>query len=192
MIAAAHHPDLTMAVTSEIIPPPLVHRVSLPGMPSITIRPAGPEDSRVIQTYIRQLSPTSRYNRFLGVVKELSPTQLHGLTHADHRYRLTMIAETVVAGACMMIGEACYAIAADGINCEIAVSVADDWQRRTLGTLLLTMLASRARAFGVRHLVGEVLRSNGAMTALARKLGWVFAAVIEDARLVRITKQLVG
>jgi acetyltransferase len=168
----------------------LAHALCLPGAPRVTFRAAGPQDCDVIQSYIRQLSPTSRHNRFLGTLKELSPSVLHAMTHTDHWHRLTVIAETVVAGARVMIGEACYALAPDGISCETAVSVTDAWQRRKLGTLLLDTLASRARRVGARYLIGEVLRSNRAMTALAQKTGWVVTARIADPRLIRVTRQL--
>jgi len=168
----------------------LVHAVCLPGAARVTVRPAGPEDSEIIQSYIRQLHPTSRHSRFLGTVNELSPAQLRGMTHTDHRNRLAVIAETVVAGVRVMIGEACYAIDPDGLGCEMAVSVADAWRRRTLGARLLGILARRAGSVGARTLTGEVLRSNEAMRALARKLGAVVTAPIMDARLIRVTKQL--
>ena len=61
----------------------LVHAVSLPSAAIVTVRPAGPQDADVIQSYIRELSPTSRRNRFLGTLKELSPKEL---------YRMTLIA----------------------------------------------------------------------------------------------------
>ena len=112
------------------------------------------------------------------------------MTHADHRHRLAVIAETVVAGARVMIGEACYAMMPDGLSCEIALSVAAAWQRQTLGTRLLGILARRARDAGIRYLVGDVLRSNEAMTALARKVGSVITMPIEDARLIWMTTDL--
>ena len=96
----------------------------------------------------------------------------------------------MVAGAAVMVGEGCYAMAPDGFSCDIALSVADAWQRRTLGRLLLGILASRARGVGVKYLTAEVLRTNAAMMALARKAGWVATAAISDARLIRMTRQL--
>src|SRR5262249_60726842 len=102
----------------------------------------------------------------------------------------TSLAEPIAEGARVMIGEARYAIAPDGITCEIALSVADSWRRRTLGTRVLEDLARRARELGARTLVGEVLRSNAAMTALARKAGFAITSPIADARLIRITRDL--
>jgi GNAT superfamily N-acetyltransferase len=179
-----------MAVDTFEAEPRLVHSVCLPGAPSVTVRPASPGDCDVIRSYIRQLSAGSRHNRFLGTLKELSPRELHRMTHADHWHRLAMIAETVVAGTCVMIGEAYYVMAPDQISCDIALSVADAWQRRTLGTRLMGILAARARSVGISYLTGEVLRSNAAMTALARKSGWAVTAAVTDARLIRMTKQL--
>src|SRR5262249_3253503 len=119
-----------------------------------------------------------------------SPKELCRMTHTDRRNQLAVIAETMVAGARVMIGEARYAIAPDGLSCEIAVSVAEAWRRRTLGTGLLEILARRARSLGVRCLTGEVLRANEAMTALARKAGAVITTPIADARLIYVTKDL--
>ena len=89
-----------------------------------------------------------------------------------------------------MIGEARYAVAPDRVGCEIAVSVAEAWRRRTLGTQLLAHLAHRVGNLRVRYLFGDVLCSNEAMKALARKLGFGVTAVIGDARLLRITRDL--
>jgi len=54
---------------------------------------------------------------------------------------------------------------------------------------MIEAVSFRARALGLRHLVGDVFRSNEAMIALARKIGFVIGSA-EDARLVKITKDL--
>jgi acetyltransferase len=151
------------------------------------VRAARPGDARRIQDYVRGLSPSSRYDRFLAPLNELSPAELVRIgggsgTHA------TLIAETQIAGARIVIGEARYAC--DGVTCEIALSVADAWRARGLGTLLLDHLECRARTLGVSTLVGDVLRSNTAMRTLARKCGFDQAGVPADARLVRIVKDI--
>jgi len=56
---------------------------------------------------------------------------------------------------------------------------------------LLANLARRAKNLCVHYLFGDVSRSNEAMQALARKAGFGMLASIADARLVRITKELV-
>ena len=40
----------------------------LPAEPWVTLRPITPDDAKVLQAYVRGLSPESRYNRFLGAL----------------------------------------------------------------------------------------------------------------------------
>jgi L-amino acid N-acyltransferase YncA len=156
------------------------------------VRRARPQDIDRIQAYVRALSPASRRNRFLGALNEVSSKELHLMTHTDRDSHPIFVAEKVIEGTCTMIGEGRYAVAPDGFNCEFAVSVADAWQRKRLGTLLVETIASRAKALGLRYLVGEVFSSNQAMLALARKSGFAVTELMADARLVRITKDLLS
>jgi RimJ/RimL family protein N-acetyltransferase len=52
------------------------------------------------------------------------------------------------------------------------------------------LLAFRAKALGFRYLVGDILRANEPMIALARKAGFRLADPIRNASLVSITKDL--
>src|ERR1700730_5033187 len=169
-----------------------VHAVHLPRGETVTVRPAHPQDGERIQAYIRTLSPESRRNRFLGALNEVSSKELYVMTHADGGSHSVLIAENVIEGASTMIGELRYAVAPDGFNCEFAVSVAEAWRRKRLGTLLIRIVTSRAKALGLRYLVGDVFRSNQAMITLARKSGFAVAEPIGDATLVKITKDLGG
>ncbi len=89
-----------------------------------------------------------------------------------------------------MIAEAIQAIAPQSQRCEIALSVTDAWQRKGLGTLLLSHMECRARLLGARYLVGDVLRTNDAMRGLARKAGFAIRGPFKDARLIEIVKDL--
>jgi acetyltransferase len=169
--------------------PQAPYAVRRPGDEDVTVRPACPQDAERLQAYVRGLSPSSRYDRFLGPVNELSPAELGRVVHMD-RCRLTLIAEARVEGARVVVGEARYAVALDRLSCEIAVSVADAWRGKGLGARLLEDLECRARGLGVQTLVGEVLRSNAPMQRLARRAGFGTAGVPADARLVRIVKDI--
>jgi GNAT superfamily N-acetyltransferase len=157
---------------------------------NVIVRPARPQDTDMVQAYVRGLPAVARHNRFLGAVNELPASELNRMTHMHHGSHPALIAETVVEGVRTMIGEARYAGSPDGRTCEFAVSVADAWRRKRLGMLLIGVVECRAKALGLRYLAGDVLRSNLAMTALARKSDFAMTEPIADARLVRITKDL--
>jgi GNAT superfamily N-acetyltransferase len=57
---------------------------------------------------------------------------------------------------------------------EFAVAVADRYQGRGLGRLLLGRLVEAARPAGIRWLTGEVLANNHRMLHLLRHSGWIF------------------
>ena len=60
----------------------------------------------------------------------------------------------------------------DGESCEFALVVADAWQRRGIGSRLLTMLMEGARNRGFRMIEGQVLAENAPMLTLVRRLGF--------------------
>lgn len=156
----------------------------------VSVRPARPQDIEIINAYLRTLSFASRRNRFLGSVNGLSARELHRMTHGDDAAPPALIVETGDMGARTMIGEARYAVSPDGITCEFALSVAEPWCHKGMGTLLIGIIEGRAKALGARYLVGDVFRSNAAMVALARKLGFAETRPVLDDRLVKITKHL--
>ena len=160
----------------------------LPSGELVLLRPIRPQDAGTLQAYLRRLTPESRRNRFLGALSELSPRELARFADMDHPGAVALLA---FAGPdAVMIGEAVVAVVPDSTRGEIALSVMDPWQRRGLGLLLMQAIECRARTFGVRHLFGEVLRTNTAMKGLARKAGFAITSPFTDARLVEIVKDL--
>ena len=122
----------------------------------MTLRPIGPRDAGVMQAYVRGLSPDSRYHRFFGALYELPPAELERVIHLDRKYELALLAETRVDAAALVIGEARYALAPDRLEGEFALSVADDWRGKGLGTLLMADIECRATSLGAEHLCGDV------------------------------------
>jgi RimJ/RimL family protein N-acetyltransferase len=58
----------------------------------------------------------------------------------------------------------------DGDTAEVAFAVADEWQGRGVGTILVERLRDDARAAGIRHLRAEVMADNAPARALAERL----------------------
>jgi RimJ/RimL family protein N-acetyltransferase len=162
----------------------------LPGGQAVMVRAISPQDADSLQAYIRNLSAPARRNRFLGAVSELAPRELNRLTHMNGPQELALAVFARTGGETTVIGEAVQVIAPESRRCEIALSVADAWQRKGLGTILLSHMECRARMIGVRHVIGEILRANEAMRGLAHKAGFAVRSSLTDARLVEVVKDL--
>jgi len=177
---------------SAVAPGPsdLAGALRLPGGADVTLRPVGPDDGGALQAYVRALSWQSRYNRFFGALNELPPSELEHVTHLDRNCELALLAETRALGAPLVIGEARYAFSRERRECEFALSIADAWRGKGIGTLIMADMERRVRSLGAERLVADVLRANEPMKALARKAGFTMADVPRDAKLIRIVKDL--
>jgi acetyltransferase len=154
----------------------------------VTVRRAVPNDAEMLQSYVRELSASARYNRFLAAVRELPPVELASATGMNGPKRGTLIAE-VARHRPIIVGELRYAISSNA-TCEFAISVADNWRQKRIGTLLLNRLQGDLRTQRVETLVGEVLRSNEAMLAFAHNAGFGIAPRSGDPRTVQIVRNI--
>src|SRR2546422_359625 len=99
--------------------PKLAHALRLADGERLTVRPACPRDADRLARYIAGLSPGARYNRFLGSLKELSPSELARITHLDSRRQFALIVEWASGDGLAVIGEARLALTQDGQSGEI-------------------------------------------------------------------------
>jgi acetyltransferase len=162
----------------------------LPGGERITIRVVRPQDAGALQAYFRGLSGESRYRRFLGALAELTPKQLARLTMMDGPDELALLAFVETGDTSRLVGEAVLVTMPGSARSEMALSVADAWQRKGVGAALVADLECQARLRGARYLYGDVLRTNTAMKNFARKAGYALRSPFTDARLIEIGKDL--
>ncbi len=155
----------------------------------LAIRPARLSDGDALQTYVRGLSPGSRYNRFLGGVSELPALELARVLAANGRDALSLLITSTAENRETVVGEARVALSCAERAGEFSMSIADDWQHLGVGSALLTVIERKAAADGIELLFGDTLRTNEGMIALARGHGFRPGAGFEP-RLVRIEKQL--
>jgi GNAT superfamily N-acetyltransferase len=157
---------------------------------SLTVRFLEPRDADALQAYFRALTVRSRYNRFLGAVSELPPSELGHFIHAGEDDRFSVIAVMTIDGYDTIVGEARYGFEADTARFEFGLSIDDRWQGQGIGSALLRNLECRAAAFGAERLFGDTLRSNDVMIGLARKSGFAFTNSPGDWKLVRFEKHI--
>jgi len=172
-------------------PSHLVQRLTLADGTVATIRPIRPEDAGIEQEFVRNLSDESRYFRFRDAVRELSPRMLAQLTRVDYDRHLALIAVADRGGREIQIGVARYVVDADRRRCEFAIAIADDWQRKGLGTRLMEALIAAARTAGMREVFGEVLASNRKMLEFTAKLGFRARVDESDPGVLQVEKTIV-
>ncbi len=160
------------------------------GRRGVCVRPVRPADAEAIQAFVRGLSAASRRARFFGTIRELAPGMLARLTAADAGPDRVFIVVSHERGTDRVVALAQYAADDDGASCELALVLADDWQGRGLGRLLLDMLIETARDAGFTRAEADVLRGNAGMLGLARAFGFSVMHSPHDATLLRIALDL--
>ena len=171
-------------------PSHLVERLPLADGTAVTIRPIRPEDAGIEQEFVRNLSGESRYFRFMDSVRELSPRMLSHFTRVDYDRHMALIAVSGQEGNEIQVGVARYVAAEDRQACEFAIVIADDWQRKGLGSRLMNALMAAAREQGVHEMVGEVLASNRKMLDFTARLGFRARLDASDPSVVRVERTL--
>src|SRR5215831_17971080 len=138
----------------------------------VLIRPVRPADAPLLADGFARLSDRSRRMRFLARKDQLSAAELRYLTDVDHHDHEALGALDPADGR--LAGVARYVRDADDPQAaEIALTIADDWQGRGLGTELLARLSDRAREEGIRRFTAVMASENVPMGMLLRSVGAV-------------------
>jgi RimJ/RimL family protein N-acetyltransferase len=124
-----------------------------------------PDDAPRLAEAFAQLSEESRRLRFLGPKPSLSASELRYLTEVDGHRHEALCAIEPASGRGVAIGRFVRA-PEDRTRAEVAITVADDWQGRGLGKLLLARLTERAREEGVERFTALVSQDNTSMKRL--------------------------
>lgn len=181
--------DRSSAYAPARYPAHLVSSRRLPDDTPIIIRPIHPDDDAIERIFIDGLSSDTRYNRLLSG-RKLTPEEIRRLTRIDYDREMAFIAESVNHWQARLLGVARYVRDEGSCGAEFALVVADAWQHKGLGTLLLGTLLRHAHASGIARLHGITLATNQAMQELARKLGFARMHDAHDATVRRLEKTL--
>jgi GNAT superfamily N-acetyltransferase len=132
--------------------------------PGLALRTVEAGDLEAIARTYRGLSPESLYQRFFTLMPDPTPLVAHHLAlvdHEDHEAFLVLDGDDVV-------GVAQWDRRRDRPDqAEVAMTVADAWQRHGLGRALVRVLAGDAHRHGITALTADVLTENRAAAGLA-------------------------
>lgn len=127
-------------------------------------------DAPLIADGFERLSAESRRLRFLTSKPSLSSAELRYLTEVDGHLHEALGAIDPATGDGIAVARF-VRDQDDPTRAEVAVTVADEWQRRGLGTALLDRLADRAREEGISHFTALVAGDNPAAQPFVAGLG---------------------
>jgi len=139
---------------------------------TVALRPLGPGDGNMLAAGFDRLSDRSRYRRFLTPVPRLTSSMLTFLTSVDginHRAWGALIDEPagpVGAGVVRWVRSS-----KDPAVADMAVTVIDDYQGRSLGALLQDIAVIDAFACGIERFEGVVLGENMASRRMLARGG---------------------
>jgi ribosomal protein S18 acetylase RimI-like enzyme len=143
----------------------------------VHVRPIAPEDEPLLHEAVAAMSDRSVYFRFFSPLKRLPDALAHRLAVVDYNDRFALVATTrKPAGKERILGVARYDRVPGADVAEAAVAVVDEFQRRGLGSALLTILSRVARQHGIKTFSLIVLPENQQMLGMLRKMGWIHHA----------------
>ena len=157
---------------------------------AVRVRPMRRDDAALEAGFVRRLSEESRYERFMAVVRELSPAKLDYLTDVDQSRHVALVATVERDDATAIVGVVRYIVDAAGTGCEFAATVDDAWHGTGLAAILMRALIAVARARGLSTMEGVVLSTNRRMLAFARQLGFEAVHDPADRATVRVVRTL--
>ncbi len=164
-----------------------------------TIRPIHPDDAEMLQTFVRSLSPESRYFRFASALPELPVRMLARFTLIDYDREMALVAvgkerrtaeDGTVTEIEQILGVSRYVTNPDGASCEFSLVVSDQLKGQGLGSRLMLSIMDVARSKGLTEIIGLILANNSAMFKLMTSLGFQVAHFPEDPDFKIATKAL--
>jgi acetyltransferase len=136
----------------------------------VAVRAIQPDDVPLLQRFAARLSPRTVYQRFGQHLRELSPVMLARFTNLQPGRERALVALEPPGGEFIAVGR--YAPNADGRTAEFALTVADAWQGRGIGSALMERLCEAAARDGYEALYAHILGDNRDMLDLASRFGF--------------------
>jgi acetyltransferase len=158
---------------------------------ALLVRPIRPEDTDRHLAFLHKLTPEDMRLRFFYTRRYIPPSELARLTQIDYEREMAFIAIPVDGDdAGETLGVVRAVADPENAQAEFAIVVRSDLKGHGLGRLLFEKIIRYCRSRGTRELVGDVLRENKGMLALARSEGFTVTTSSEEPGGVRVTLDL--
>jgi acetyltransferase len=144
----------------------------------VTIRPIRPEDEPLMVRFHEGLSEESVYMRYfhmMNLTQRTAHERLTRICYIDYDREMALVAERTDpdTGEREIMGVSRLSRhGASPEEAEFSVLVGDRFQRRGVGTLLVSRLLEVGRAEHLKRITAEILLDNRPMQKISRKLGF--------------------
>jgi acetyltransferase len=142
----------------------------------VTIRPIRPEDEPLMIEFHKTLSERSVQLRYFGLLSLEQRTLHERLTRMcfiDYDREIALVADrTRSDGQHEILGVGRLIKAHGRDEAEFTLLVADQWQRKGLGSGLLRLLVQIGRNENLRRITGRILRDNVTMKQVSEEIGF--------------------
>jgi acetyltransferase len=169
-LAGTHQDPAGSQEAGHAPPPDAAANLTLRDGLLVRLRPVRAGDAAATCRLFQQLSPASRRLRFFSACPDLDKG-VHWATEVDNDRRLGLVA--IAADTGQLIAHAgAERDPHHPDQAEFALVIADPYQGRGLGKLLLGQLLQAAHSAGIQTLTGEVLADNHRMLNLLGHSGF--------------------
>jgi GNAT superfamily N-acetyltransferase len=144
----------------------------------IEVRPLAVSDEAGLQDLFYRLSDESIYRRFLCHRRVHPRAELAELVDLDYEQNMGLV--VALPDSRELVAMARYDVDPATRLADIAFVVRDDWQRRGIGTLLMSRMREIARARGLAGFSADVLAANKPMLLVFQNSGLHFAGDLAD------------
>ena len=139
----------------------------------VFLRPMKHSDEELWLELYNSLSSMSKYYRFFTTrPSPPTPEMIDKYVHIDYVNNFALVALVTEDDRERMVGVARYVLDPPPDSAEIAVTVADDWQLRGLGTKMLMHLLQIMIKRKVKWVHGDIFLENRKMMQLMRESGF--------------------
>jgi acetyltransferase len=153
------------------------------------MRPIRPEDEPAWQELLVRCSDESIRLRFRAILKRSAHEVATRYCFVDYDREMAIVTEIEGAERPTIIGMGNLFGEPDGESAEYAVLVADDWQRKGLGTMLTNYCLRIASNWGRSSVYAETTRNNFRMISLFVKLGFQIQPGVDEEEVL-LTREL--
>jgi acetyltransferase len=121
----------------------------------------------------KTLSEQSVFSRYAGMMKldqRVAHERLARICFNDYGREMALVVERTNGGEILGVGRLTKLPGTE--DAEFALLISDAVQRQGLGAEVLERLVEVGRDWGLRRIVADILRGNGAMQHVCRQLGF--------------------